>query len=144
MASFNSWNGDKIHGNRELLTDVLRGELGFDGFVVSDWNGIGQVSGCTPDNCAQAINAGIDMVMVPEDWRTLYDNMLAQVRSGEITEARVDEAVTRILKVKFEFGADGAELALRARGGLCRFDWIRGASGACPRRGAAISRDAQE
>ena len=104
MASFNSWNGDKIHGNRELLTDVLRGELGFDGFVVSDWNGIGQVSGCTPDNCAQAINAGIDMVMVPEDWRTLYDNMLAQVRLGEITEARVDEAVTRILKVKFEFG----------------------------------------
>ena len=104
MASFNSWNGDKIHGNRELLTDVLRGELGFDGFVVSDWNGIGQVSGCTPDNCAQAINAGIDMVMVPEDWRTLYDNMLAQVRSGEITEVRVDEAVTRILKVKFEFG----------------------------------------
>ena len=104
MASFNSWNGEKIHGNRELLTDVLRGELGFDGFVVSDWNGIGQVSGCTPDNCAQAINAGIDMVMVPEDWRTLYDNMLAQVRSGEITEARVDEAVTRILKVKFAFG----------------------------------------
>ena len=98
MASFNSWNGDKIHGNRELLTDVLRGELGFDGFVVSDWNGIGQVAGCTPDNCAQAINAGIDMVMVPEDWRTLYDNMLAQVRSGEITESRVDEAVTRILE----------------------------------------------
>ena len=104
MASFNSWNGDKIHGNHELLTDVLREELGFDGFVVSDWNGIGQVSGCTPDNCAQAINAGIDMVMVPEDWRTLYDNMLAQVRSGAITESRIDEAVTRILKVKFEFG----------------------------------------
>ena len=104
MASFNSWNGDKIHGNRELLTDVLRGELGFDGFVVSDWNGIGQVSGCTPDNCAQAINAGIDMVRGPQDSRPLYDNMLAPVRSGEITEVRVDEAVTRILKVKFEFG----------------------------------------
>ena len=95
MASFNSWNGDKIHGNRELLTDVLRGELGFDGFVVSDWNGIGQVSGCTPDSCAQAINAGIDMVMVPEDWRTLYDNMLAQAHSGEITEARVDEVTKK-------------------------------------------------
>lgn len=104
MASFNSWNGDKIHGNRELLTDVLRDEMGFTGFVVSDWNGIGQVSGCTPDNCAQAINAGIDMVMVPEDWRTLLDNMVAQVRSGVISEDRIDEAVRRILTVKFESG----------------------------------------
>ena len=104
MASFNSWNGDKIHGNHELLTQVLREEMGFDGFVVSDWNGIGQVSGCKPDNCARAVNAGIDMVMAPEDWRTLYDNMLDQVRSGEITESRIDEAVTRILKVKFRSG----------------------------------------
>ena len=104
MASFNSWNGDKIHGNRELLTDVLRDELGFNGFVVSDWNGIGQVSGCRPDDCAQAINAGIDMVMVPEDWKALHQNMLAQVKSGEIKEARIDEAVRRILAVKFAAG----------------------------------------
>ena len=54
MVSFNSWNGDKIHGNRYLLTDVLRGELGFNGFVVSDWNGIGQVSGCEPDEIGRA------------------------------------------------------------------------------------------
>ena len=104
MASFNSWNGDKIHGNSELLTGLLRDELGFDGFVVSDWNGIGQVAGCEPDNCVQAINAGIDMVMVPKDWRTLLDNMIEQVRAGEITEARIDEAVSRILKVKLQSG----------------------------------------
>ena len=104
MASFNSWNGDKIHGNSELLTGLLRDELGFDGFVVSDWNGIGQVTGCEPDNCVQAINAGIDMVMVPKDWRTLLDTMIEQVSAGEITEARIDEAVSRILKVKIQSG----------------------------------------
>jgi len=78
--------------------------MGFEGFVISDWNGIGQVSGCNPDNCARAVNAGIDMVMAPEDWRTLHHNMLDQVRSGEILESRIDEAVTRILKVKFRSG----------------------------------------
>ena len=104
MASFNSWNGDKIHGNSELLTDVLRDELGFEGFVISDWNGIGQVTGCQPDDCAQAINAGIDMVMVPKDWLALFQNMLQQVESGAISESRIDEAVRRILKVKFESG----------------------------------------
>ena len=104
MASFNSWNGDKIHGSSELLTRLLRDDLGFNGFVVSDWNGIGQVAGCEPDNCVQAINAGIDMVMVPKDWRTLLHNMIEQVQAGAITEARIDEAVSRILKVKIQSG----------------------------------------
>ena len=104
MASFNSWNGDKIHGNQELLTDVLRGQLGFEGFVVSDWNGIGQVSGCEDDRCAKAINAGIDMIMVPEDWESMLHTTVAQVKAGEISLARIDEAVSRILKVKYEMG----------------------------------------
>ena len=104
MASFNSWNGEKIHGNHELLTDVLRGQLGFEGFVVSDWNGIGQVSGCEDDRCAQAINAGIDMIMVPEDWETMLSTTVAQVEAGVIPLARIDEAVSRILKVKHEMG----------------------------------------
>ena len=104
MASFNSWNGEKVHGNKELLTDVLRGDLGFEGFVVSDWNGIGEVEGCTDDDCPQAINAGIDMVMVPQDWRSALDNLVAQVRAGIVSEARIDEAVLRILKIKFESG----------------------------------------
>ena len=104
MATFNSWNGDKIHGNHELLTKVLKERLAFEGFVVSDWNGIGQVDGCTNANCAQAINAGIDMIMAPEDWKELHGVILEQVRAGEITEARIDDAVTRILKVKAKIG----------------------------------------
>jgi len=104
MATFNSWNGEKVHGSRELLTDVLKHRLGFEGFVVSDWNGIGQVSGCENDDCAQAINAGIDMIMVPEDWKTMLANTIAQVRSGEISIERIDDAVRRILVVKERIG----------------------------------------
>lgn len=104
MATFNSWNGEKVHGSRELLTDVLKERLGFDGFVVSDWNGIGQVKGCTNDDCVQAINAGIDMVMVPEDWKAMLDNMVEQVRAGEIPIERIDDAVRRILIVKERIG----------------------------------------
>ncbi|MGB2260791.1 MAG: glycoside hydrolase family 3 protein, partial [Porticoccaceae bacterium] len=66
MASFNSWNGEKLHGHKELLTNVLKEQMNFDGFVVSDWNGIGQVDGCTNQSCAQSINAGVDMIMAPE------------------------------------------------------------------------------
>ena len=104
MASFNSWHGEKVHGNRELLTDVLKGKMGFQGMVVSDWNGIGQVRGCKDDDCVQAVNAGIDMIMIPEDWKSLYHNMLRQVRSGEIPMERIDDAVRRILTVKFASG----------------------------------------
>ncbi|MGB1333494.1 MAG: glycoside hydrolase family 3 N-terminal domain-containing protein [Porticoccaceae bacterium] len=104
MASFNSWNGEKIHGNRQLLTDILKGDMGFDGVVVSDWNGTGQIEGCTDESCAQAINAGIDMVMVPEDWKAMLLNTIAQVKSGEIPMARIDDAVTRILRVKLRLG----------------------------------------
>ena len=71
MSSFNSWYGDKIHGSKAILTDLLRGEMGFEGMVVSDWNGIGEVAGCTNDDCAQAINAGVDMLMVPDEWKSL-------------------------------------------------------------------------
>lgn len=107
MASFNSWNDvaagkdyGKMHGTRDLLTVALKEKMGFDGFVVSDWNGIGQVTGCSDDSCPQAINAGIDMVMVPDKWKTFIGNTIAQVKSGEIPQARIDDAVTRILRVK--------------------------------------------
>lgn len=107
MASFNSWNDvaagkdyGKMHGTRDLLTVALKDKMGFDGFVVSDWNGIGQVTGCSDDSCPQAINAGIDMVMVPDKWKTFIANTIAQVKSGEIPLARIDDAVTRILRVK--------------------------------------------
>ncbi|WP_343227256.1 glycoside hydrolase family 3 N-terminal domain-containing protein [Pseudoxanthomonas sp. PXM01] len=111
MASFNSWNDvaagkdyGKMHGTRDLLTVALKEKMGFDGFVVSDWNGIGQVAGCKDDSCPQAINAGIDMVMVPDAWKSFITNTIAQVKSGEIPQARIDDAVTRILRVKLRAG----------------------------------------
>jgi beta-glucosidase len=106
MASFNSWNGNKVHGSHYLLTEVLKNQMGFDGFVVGDWNGHGQVKGCTNESCAQAINAGVDMIMVPKDWKALLKNTIAQVRSGKISMERIDDAVTRILRVKFRAGLD--------------------------------------
>jgi beta-glucosidase len=104
MASFSSWNGEKMHGNPYLLTDVLRGRMGFDGFVIGDWNGHGQVVGCTNASCAASFNAGLDMFMVVEDWKELYKNTLKQVRSGEISQQRLDEAVRRVLRVKIRAG----------------------------------------
>lgn len=104
MASFSSWNGQKMHGNRYLLTDVLKGRMGFDGFIVGDWNGHGQVPGCTNASCPQAINAGLDLFMAIEDWKDLYANTLAQVKAGEIPMARLDDAVSRILRVKLRAG----------------------------------------
>ena len=104
MASFNSWNGLKLHGHKFLLTDVLKGQMGFDGFVVSDWNGIGQIDGCTNQRCYQAINAGIDMVMAPQDWKAFLKDTISKVKSGDIPMSRIDDAVTRILRVKLRAG----------------------------------------
>ncbi|WP_242077036.1 glycoside hydrolase family 3 protein [Brevundimonas diminuta] len=104
MASFSSWNGVKHSGNETLLTDVLRGPLGFDGFVVSDWNAQGQLPGCSNESCALAFNAGIDMFMAPDSWKPLYESTLAQAKSGEIPMARLDEAVRRILRAKVKTG----------------------------------------
>ncbi|WP_437975345.1 exo 1,3/1,4-beta-D-glucan glucohydrolase [Sorangium sp. So ce295] len=107
MASFSSWNGDKMHGNQYLLTDILKGQLGFTGFVVGDWNGHGQLPGCNNTRCAAAINAGVDMIMVPNDWMAFIENTIAQAESGEIPMARIDDAVTRILRVKMRAGLLG-------------------------------------
>jgi beta-glucosidase len=104
MASFSSWHGQKLHGSRALLTDVLKGRMGFQGFVVGDWNAHGQVPGCTNTSCAAAINAGLDMFMAPDSWKDLYKSTLEQVKSGEIPEARLDDAVRRILLVKLRSG----------------------------------------
>jgi len=104
MVSFNSWNGRKLHGHKQLITDVLKDQLGFDGLVVSDWDGVGQVQGCNTENCPQAINAGIDLIMVPKGWKNLITNTLAQAKSGVIPMARIDDAVTRILRVKIRAG----------------------------------------
>jgi beta-glucosidase len=104
MASFNSWNGVKCHGNRYLLTDVLKGRLGFDGFVISDWDGVDYLSDDPAEAVAMAANAGIDMFMVSVEWRRCLDHLLAHARSGTIPMARIDDAVRRILTVKYRYG----------------------------------------
>jgi beta-glucosidase len=104
MASFSGWQGHKMHGNESLLTGVLKGRLGFEGFVVGDWNGHGQMPGCTPGDCPAAINAGLDMFMAPDHWRELFDATLAEARDGRIPMARLDDAVRRILRVKAKLG----------------------------------------
>ncbi len=104
MASYNSFHGEKLHGSKALLTDVLKTRMNFGGFVVGDWNGHGQVPGCSNTDCAQTFNAGLDMAMAPDSWRGLYDATLAQVKAGTIPMARLDDAVRRILRVKLQMG----------------------------------------
>jgi beta-glucosidase len=105
MASYTSTqSGGKVHGDSYWLTDKLKGELGFTGFVVSDWGGIGQLNADYREAVKQGINAGIDMAMLPGNWREFANAMKSLVASGEISQARVDDAVSRILTVKFEMG----------------------------------------
>ncbi|MBB6366138.1 beta-glucosidase [Xanthomonas sacchari] len=104
MASFNSVNGVKMHGNTVMLTDVLKGQMHFGGFVVGDWNGHAQVPGCRKDDCPAAFNAGVDMLMAPDSWKGVYENALKAVKSGQIPMARLDDAVRRILRVKLRLG----------------------------------------
>ena len=104
MASFSSWRGTKMTANKALLTDVLKQHMHFGGFVVGDWNAHGQVPGCSNEDCPQAIDAGLDMFMAPDSWRGLYRHTLAEVKSGAIPMARLDDAVTRILRVKLRMG----------------------------------------
>ena len=94
----------KMHGNAHLVGDVLKRRMGFDGLVVSDWNGIEQVPGCTRWHCPRAINAGIDLVMVPDDWKKFIASTVADVRAGRIKMSRIDDAVSRIVRVKLESG----------------------------------------
>ncbi|WP_309113599.1 exo 1,3/1,4-beta-D-glucan glucohydrolase [Saccharothrix sp.] len=125
MVSFNSWtntdlgiNEGKLHGSKLAVNDILKGKIGFDGLVVSDWNGHGQVAGCTNASCPQAVNAGIDVFMVPNDWKAFIANTIAQVEAGEIPMSRIDDAVTRILRVKLRSGVlDGVKPSEREHAG---------------------------
>ena len=102
MISYSSWNGVKDHGNSYLINTVLKGELGFAGFVVSDWGGVKQLPESTyADQVAHAVNAGIDMIMVPDDYVGTINAIVNDVNAGKIAQARVDDAVTRILTAKF-------------------------------------------
>jgi beta-glucosidase len=118
MASFSSWNGTKMHANRYLLTSILKEELGFQGFIVSDWAGINQI---LPDDYYQsvvtAINAGIDMAMIPDSYTNFITTLNQAVKNEDVTLNRIDDAVTRILRAKFLMGLfdhPHAEPALQA------------------------------
>lgn len=104
MVSFSSWNGTKMHAQKKWITDVLKNELGFKGFVVSDYAGIDQVDEDYYTAVVTAINAGIDMNMVPDDYVRFIDTMKRAVKNGDISVERIDDAVRRILAVKVELG----------------------------------------
>jgi beta-glucosidase len=104
MPSFSSWNGEKLSGHKYLLTDVLKGELGFEGFLISDWAAIDDLPGDYASDIEQSINAGMDMVMVPDRYQEFYDTLKRLVEEGKIPMERIDDAVRRILRVKFAMG----------------------------------------
>ncbi|WP_448130154.1 glycoside hydrolase family 3 N-terminal domain-containing protein [Stenotrophomonas rhizophila] len=118
MASFNSVNGEKMHGNKPYLTDALKGRMHFGGFVVGDWNGHGQVKGCTTTDCPATINAGLDMAMASDSWKGFYETTLAAVKDGTLPQQRLDDAVRRILRVKMRLGLfEAGKPSSRAVGG---------------------------
>jgi beta-glucosidase len=104
MVSYSSWNGTKLHAHQYLLNDVLKDELGFEGFLVSDWQAINQIGPNFYESVVTAINAGIDMNMVPYNYKLFIDTMTMAVENGDIPEERIDDAVRRILTVKFKLG----------------------------------------
>jgi len=107
MASYNSWNGVKCHGSKELLTDILKVEMGFQGFVISDWQGIDEIPGDYKSDIITSINAGIDMVMVSgqaQPYKKFMRLLKESIEEGSISMERIDDAVQRILKVKLRNG----------------------------------------
>ena len=120
MVSYNSVNGVKCHENRHLIREVLKGELGFTGLVVSDYNAVQQLSGITyKEQIRQAIDAGVDLFMEVSTWKDVLKNIKELVEEGSVPMEQIDEAVCRILRVKFEAGlfeeeiGGEKELALR-------------------------------
>lgn len=110
MASHSSWHDVRLHGERYLLSDILKDRVGFDGFVVGDWNSHGLVEGCTNTRCPASINAGVDMLMVPFEWEEFIQNTIEDVETGKVPMARLDDAVRRILRAKFRAGIMDAGL----------------------------------
>jgi beta-glucosidase len=124
MVSFNSWvdpetgrDHGKLHGSHRAMTEILKERMGFDGFIVTDYNGIGEVKGCTNDHCPEAINAGVDMVMVPNDWKAFIANTMKDVEAGRIPMARIDDAVARIVRVKLRANLFGKAPTQNAHAG---------------------------
>ena len=105
MPSYSSWNGVKCSASKRLLTDILKKELGFEGFLISDYNAIGQIKpGDYKSSVEISINAGMDMAMEPRNYRNFFDTLKELVNEGRVPMSRIDDAVTRILRVKFAMG----------------------------------------
>jgi beta-glucosidase len=132
MVSFSSWNGDKLHGHEYLITELLKGELGFEGFVVSDWAGIDQLDGqegFTAGEVATAVNAGIDLVMVPFEYPQFTELLRGEVAAGRVPLARIDDANRRILTRKFQLGLFERPYADRAGTGTAGAAGATGTTG---------------
>jgi len=114
MVSYSSWNGQKMHGSKYWITDVLKKELGFEGFVVSDWAGIDQLPGDFKSDIENSINAGLDMIMLPNNHREFIKLFKQLVTEGRIKEDRINDAVRRILTIKFKMGLFERPLTDRA------------------------------
>ncbi|HEY8411369.1 MAG TPA: glycoside hydrolase family 3 N-terminal domain-containing protein [Pyrinomonadaceae bacterium] len=112
MPSYNSWNGVKCSGSKRLLTEILKQELGFQGFLISDYNAINELPGDYKAQIEMSANAGMDMFMAPNTYRELYKLLLELVKENRVPVSRIDDAVTRILRVKFAMGLmdDGRSL----------------------------------
>jgi beta-glucosidase len=104
MPSYSSWNGEKMSGHKRMLTDVLKGELGFEGFLISDYDAIDELPGDYRSDIRDSINAGMDMVMVPQKYREFITTLKSLVDAREVSLSRIDDAVRRILRVKFAMG----------------------------------------
>ena len=104
MPSYNSWNGVKCSGSKRLLTEILKNELRFDGFLISDYNAINELPGDYKKQIETSANAGMDMFMVPNTYRELYHYLLELVKENRVPMSRIDDAVTRILRVKSAMG----------------------------------------
>ena len=104
MPSYSSWNGEKCSGSKRLLTEILKNELGFEGFLISDYGALDQLPGDYPSQVERSINAGMDMVMVPNRYQEFFNTLKALVQAGRVPISRIDDAVTRILRVKMAMG----------------------------------------
>jgi beta-glucosidase len=104
MVSYSSWNGTKASASRKLLTEILKQELGFEGFLISDYNAIAQIDPDFKKSIETSINAGMDMAMEPNSYQRFIAMLTELVNEGRVPMSRIDDAVTRILRVKIAMG----------------------------------------
>lgn len=144
MVSFNSWNGEKCHGNKYLLTTLLKEELGFDGILVSDWAGINQLTGDYKSDIETGINAGLDMIMVPEHYESFIQNLKTLVEEEKVSMSRIDDAVSRILGIKYRLGLFDNPFADRSLTGLIGSSEHREIARECVRQSIVLLKNAKE